>query len=139
MMDFITVPLTFGIVTYGIYKLFELFVCKKERLTIIDRMNFDSLSTAPLNNLFKGYGTSLPTSFSSLKIGCLLMGMGLGIVLGILLFALNADAIKAYGEITNHNTYTLAAMIISAGILCMGGAGLVLAFVIENICNKKKN
>ena len=67
------------------------------------------------------------------------MGMGLGIVLGILLFALNADAIKAYGEITNHSTYTLAAMIISAGILCMGGAGLVLAFVIENICNKKKN
>ena len=31
MMDFITIPLTFGIVTYGIYKLFELFVCKKER------------------------------------------------------------------------------------------------------------
>ena len=32
MMDFISIPLTFGIVTYGIYSLFELFVHKKERL-----------------------------------------------------------------------------------------------------------
>ena len=36
-MDFITIPLTFGIVTYGIYKLFELFVCKKERLIILEK------------------------------------------------------------------------------------------------------
>lgn len=139
MMDFITIPLIFGIVTYGIYKLFELFVCKKERLTIIDRMNFDSLSTAPLNNLFKGYNTSLPFSFSALKVGCLLIGLGLGIIMGIILFALNADAIKAYGEITHHSTYSLAAMILSAGVLCMGGAGLLLAFIIEYKCNKKKN
>ena len=138
-MDFITIPLIFGIVTYGIYKLFELFVCKKERLTIIDRMNFDSLSTAPLNNLFKGYNTSLPFSFSALKVGCLLIGLGLGIIMGIILFALNADAIKAYGEITHHSTYSLAAMILSAGVLCMGGAGLLLAFIIEYKCNKKKN
>ena len=127
MMDFITVPLTFGIVTYGIYKLFELFVCKKERLMIIEKMNFDSISAAPLNNLFKDYGTTLPFSFSSLKVGCLLIGLGLGIIMGIVLFALNAGAIKAYGEITSHNTYSVAAMIISAGILCMGGAGLLLA------------
>ena len=137
MMDFITVPLTFGIVTYGIYKLFELFVCKKERLMIIEKMNFDSISAAPLNNLFKDYGTTLPFSFSSLKVGCLLIGLGLGIIMGIVLFALNAGAIKAYGEITSHNTYSVAAMIISAGILCMGGAGLLLAFVIEYKCKKK--
>lgn len=139
MMDFITVPLTFGIVTYGIYKLFELFVCKKERLMIIEKMNLDSLPSVPLNNLFKDYGTTLPFSFSSLKVGCLLIGLGLGIIMGIALFALNADAIKAYGEITNHNPYSVAAMIISAGILCMGGAGLLLAFVIEYKCKKKKN
>ena len=139
MMDFITVPLTFGIVTYGIYKLFELFVCKKERLMIIEKMNLDSLPSVPLNNLFKDYGTTLPFSFSSLKVGCLLIGLGLGIIMGIALFALNADAIKAYGEITSCNPYSVAAMIFSAGILCMGGAGLLLAFVIEYKCKKKKN
>ena len=35
MMDFIMVPTILAIITLGIYKLFELFVCKKERLTII--------------------------------------------------------------------------------------------------------
>ena len=28
MMDFITIPLVVGTITLGIYKLFELFVCK---------------------------------------------------------------------------------------------------------------
>ncbi len=37
MMDFIMVPTILAIITLGIYKLFELFVCKKERLTIIER------------------------------------------------------------------------------------------------------
>ena len=39
MMDFIMVPLIFGIVTYGIYSLFELFVHKKERLMIIEKLS----------------------------------------------------------------------------------------------------
>ena len=29
-MDFIMVPLIMGIITLGIYKLFELFVCRRE-------------------------------------------------------------------------------------------------------------
>ena len=32
------VPTILAIITLGIYKLFELFVCKKERLTIIEKM-----------------------------------------------------------------------------------------------------
>ena len=63
MMDFITVPLIFGIVTYGIYKLFELFVCKKERLIIIEKINFDAVGT----NYLKGYNSELPFSFSALS------------------------------------------------------------------------
>lgn len=139
MMDFITIPLTFGIVTYGIYKLFELFVCKKERLFLLEKMNFDNVSNVSVKDSLKKYNTSLPFSFSALKVGCLLIGLGLGIITGIILFALNADAIRVYGEITHHSTYSLAAMILSAGVLCMGGAGLLLAFIIEYICSKKKN
>ena len=32
MMDFIMVPAVMTIITLGVYKLFELFVCKKERI-----------------------------------------------------------------------------------------------------------
>ena len=59
MMDFITIPLTFGIVTYGIYKLFELFVCKKERLFLLEKINFDNANNASLKDCLKGYNTSL--------------------------------------------------------------------------------
>ena len=38
MMDFIMVPTIMAIITLGIYKLFELFVCKKERLMLIEKM-----------------------------------------------------------------------------------------------------
>ena len=37
MMDFIMVPTIMAIITLGIYKLFELFVCKKERLMLIEK------------------------------------------------------------------------------------------------------
>lgn len=37
MMDFIMVPAIMAIITVGIYKLFELFVCKKERLMLIEK------------------------------------------------------------------------------------------------------
>ena len=38
MMDFIVVPLTTGIVFAAIYGLFELFVRRKERLAIIEKI-----------------------------------------------------------------------------------------------------
>ena len=135
MMDFFTVPLIFGIVTYGIYKLFELFVCKKERLIILEKINFDAVGT----NYLKGYNSELPFSFSALKLGCLLLGLGLGIVIGILFLAFNVETVRAFSEITNYNPYTLVSLIISGCVLLMGGAGLILAFIIEYKCGKKKD
>ena len=37
-MDFITIPLVVGIITLGIYKLFELFACRRERITLIEKL-----------------------------------------------------------------------------------------------------
>ena len=42
MMDFIVVPLTTGIVFAAIYGLFELFVRRKERLAIIEKMDAET-------------------------------------------------------------------------------------------------
>ena len=39
MMDFISIPLVVGIICYGIYSLFELFVHKKESLMIIEKLS----------------------------------------------------------------------------------------------------
>ena len=81
MMDFIMVPAVMTIITLGIYKLFELFVCKKERIMLIEKM--DERGLLPQMDTPKLRGSSF--SFSALKIGCLLAGMGLGLLLGYLI------------------------------------------------------
>ena len=69
MMDFIMVPAVMGIITLGIYKLFELFVRKKERLMIIDKIG-DKLTPDILNGKID-FSTDIPKlSFSALKFGC---------------------------------------------------------------------
>ena len=75
MMDFIMVPAVMTIITLGVYKLFELFVCKKERIMLIEKM--DERGLLPQMDTPKLRGSSF--SFSALKIGCLLAGMGLGL------------------------------------------------------------
>ena len=79
MMDFIMVPAVMTIITLGVYKLFELFVCKKERIMLIEKM--DERGLLPQMDTPKLRGSSF--SFSALKIGCLLAGMGLGVIAGL--------------------------------------------------------
>ena len=50
-MDFIMVPLIMGIITLGIYKLFELFACRRERMAIIEKLG-DKISAADLKGKF---------------------------------------------------------------------------------------
>ena len=71
MMDFIMVPAVMTIITLGVYKLFELFVCKKERIMLIEKM--DERGLLPQMDTPKLRGSSF--SFSALKIGCLLAAM----------------------------------------------------------------
>ena len=73
MIDFIMVPAVMTIITLGVYKLFELFVCKKERIMLIEKM--DERGLFPRMDVPKLCGSSF--SFAALKIGCLLV-WGLG-------------------------------------------------------------
>ena len=54
MMDFITIPLVVGTITLGIYKLFELFVCKKERIAMIEKLA-DKLNTVYFSSAGRDY------------------------------------------------------------------------------------
>lgn len=136
MLNFIMVPLILGIITLGIYKIFELFACRRERMAIIERLG-DKISSADLNGKF-----SLPaynrSSFSALKGGCLMLGIGLGLLIG---FLISASAIPGYVNQTNPswNTQQMIGIIYGACVLLFGGAGLLAAFLIENkLANKKE-
>ena len=110
MMDFISVPLVVGIVCAGIYGLFELFVRKRERLAIIEK------------NYMRNF------SFSSLKAGCLLAGIGLGLLVG---FIINmCMATNSYYD-DGWYRHEVAGTAYGASVLLFGGIGLIIAFVIE--------
>ena len=101
MMDFITAPLVVGFICLGIYALFELFVRRKERLLIIEKIS-ERMDIADLGKRLSLPSYSLPRfSFSSLKTGCLLMGIGLGILVGFfcnLIVAANSHSLDFRNE-----------------------------------------
>ena len=127
MMDFITAPLVVGFICLGIYALFELFVRRKERLLIIEKIS-ERMDIADLGKRLSLPSYSLPRfSFSSLKTGCLLMGIGLGILVGFfcnLIVAANSHSL----DFRN-----------GASVLLFGGLGLIVAFVIETNMKKKED
>ena len=128
MLDFIMVPLVCGIFVLGFYKLFELFVCKKERLLIIEKMG-EKFTPDMLEHKisFSSIGSM---SFSALKFGCLFMGFGLGL--------LAAFAIHYNFEDFLFKKWEIQTTVYGASVLLFGGLGLLIAFLIELNINKNK-
>lgn len=140
MMDFILVPLVVGIITLGIYKLFELFVCRRERITMIEKLG-DKINAGDISSNFSfnvNYSRSRFT-FGSLKGGLLMIGIGLGLLVA---FFICCAAFPNYtiGKEGAWNVERQASLVYGACVLFFGGAGLLSAFLIEmNIHRKEKD
>lgn len=134
MFSFITAPLVVGLVVLGIYGLFELFVRRKERLAIIEKIG-DKLDASALAGKFSlpAYST-FKFSFSSLKIGCFLMGIGLGLLIASF-FSLSLS--PEYSRLEGISSWDLASNLYGACVLLCGGLGLIVAFIIETTMAKK--
>lgn len=137
-MDFIVPPLVTGIVFYFTYMVFELFARRKERMTLIEKMG-QSLAPMDPSILKTQFSSLLPTfskkSFTALRIGCLLVGLGLGLLVGLLLCLYLRNS-----GIENHSWeremfYTVA---YGASVLLFGGLGLVISYVIESKSSSKE-
>lgn len=128
MMDFISIPVTFGIGAFAFYKLIELFVRKKERLMILEKISqLENVNTENLNlaRLF-GEGKMFKSQFLSLRIGSLLMGLGLGLLVGFII-------VSTSGNISNvsYEMRETMSVIYGASTLLFGGLGLVIGFLVE--------
>ena len=139
MMDFIMVPLIVGIVCAGIYGLFELFVRKKERLAIIEKIG-DKLEPSAFDVKIGLPRLATNFSFSSLKTGCCPQlsisksGIGLGLLVGFIISVSLTDF-----DIDNWGRRELISTVYGASVLLFGGIGLIVAFVIELKLSKDKN
>ena len=128
MLDFIMVPLVCGIFVLGFYKLFELFVCKKERLLIIEKMG-EKFTPDMLEHKinFSSIGSM---SFSALKFGCLFMGIGLGLLVA---FGIHYSCEDFFDK-----KWTICTTMYGACVLIFGGLSLLIAFLVELNVNKNK-
>lgn len=133
MMNFISVPVVVGIIFYGVYKLFELFVCKNERLKIIDKLG-DKLSSSDISGkmILPSYKRS-DFSFSTLKGGCLMLGIGLGLLVGFFICLMTSLLNN-----TDWGLEQIFGIVYGACVLLFGGAGLLVAFLIEMKLSKKE-
>jgi hypothetical protein len=139
-MDFIIAPLVCFVVFSFAYGIFELFVRRKERLNIIEKIG-DKLDVAHLQSnitLPSFGGKSL--SFGALKGGCLLMGIGIGLLVGLLLnVGFNVGFIEQGIDFSNWQNRNLISVAYGAPVLIFGGLGLLIAFTIETKMSKKKD
>lgn len=128
-MDFISIPLVVGIITLGIFRLFELFVRKKERLAIIDKIS-DKFDASMIENKFSfPIKTSGNSIFSTLKIACLLLGVGFGLLAG---YFICLNTINGYNTMDlRNNAHEISGVVYGASVLLFGGLGLLVAFIIE--------
>ena len=135
IVEAIMVPAVCSIFVVGFYKLFELFVCKKERLLIIEKMGEKFTPNMLEHKLnFSSIGKF---SSSALKFGCLFMGLGLGLLIGYLICT---ATLEGYAEMEsfNRNMRETSSVVYGACILLFGGLGLLTAFLIELKINKNK-
>lgn len=122
LMIVANVAIVFGV----IYKLFELFVGRRERMMLIEKMG-DKLTPETFKNGIM-YRPSL-YSFGGLRLGCLLLGLGAGLLAGYVLVCTTQP-----DYLSDHPTYTVikvVSIIYGACVLLGGGLGLVISYLIE--------
>ncbi|MDR1381159.1 MAG: hypothetical protein LBJ47_06730 [Tannerella sp.] len=133
-MDFITAPLVTGIVFYFTYMVFELFTRRKERMALIEKMgqNLTPPDPSVLKSQLQSLLPSFPAkSFSGLRAGCLLVGLGLGLFVGLFTCIYLKHSDMDIGEYRWERDMYFS-VTYSASLLFFGGLGLLVSFIIEN-------
>ncbi|NDV68324.1 DUF6249 domain-containing protein [Dysgonomonas sp. 25] len=117
---------------YGIYRLFELFVRRKERMAIIEKLMSNSIDSDILNKqlnmpLFQKSNASWP-----IRIGLMLVGIGIGVTI--------ASIVDINMSANGEQGWQMRSAIASLYVACIatfGGLGLIAAYFIERKHNKK--
>jgi len=126
-MDWITAPLICAVVFGCIYKVVELFVHKRERLMLINKL------TEISNVDFKGISLySSGNKFTGLRIGWLMLGVGCGFLFGFFINLMVTGGQYAYDFDKVWRYHSVVGGIVYVACICIcGGIGLLLSYRAE--------
>ena len=121
MMGFISVPVTTAIVFYFIYRVFELFVHRAERIMYINKMQAPQPVSLPQSSF------ELPRLgwYFALRAGCLITGLGVGMLLAYFICWCTVPLFLKGGY-----DWRVCTCFGSCTLLC-GGLGLIISYVVE--------
>lgn len=125
----VTQILIVGTIFWTVYKVIELFVRRRERIMLVEKI--EKLDSSSFDLLRNNFGQPCESSaYWPLRLGAALVGLGLGILISLL-------AIRFY-PMTDFHKWEIFAYLQSFGILTGAGVGLLTAFVIERRLKQKK-
>jgi hypothetical protein len=132
MFSDLTPGIVLAILGITLYKVLELYARRTERLRVIEKLS----EIQSENKEFKfDLSFNNKSSFSSIRIGLLLIGVGLGALVGILLQTSCTDSLSLqfnkFDDAVQDNISNLVGLIYFASISTFGGVGLVFAYLIE--------
>lgn len=132
-MDLTSIFVT-GFIFLALYKTIELFVRRKERLLIIDKLSADNAPALDPANLANILGSEKTSSFSPLRWGCLAAGLGIGMLVSSIVYIW----LDLRGQLSQID-WSIRTTLSSSLCLLGGGAGLLMAYALEKSSNKNKS
>jgi len=108
-------------VFYYTYKLIGLYARRKERLLMIEKMNV-------VGDLELPDKETLTHSFTALRVGCLLIGVGVGLLIGVMVQTMLVSAGYDMNQWTDRKLFDMS---FTACMLLFGGIGLLVSYPLE--------
>lgn len=125
-----------GIIFAALYKIIEVFAHRKERLNLIDRVDFSKDNKANIEGII---GDGSAHRNWATRWGCLLVGVGVGVLIAYLIISLcglyvRPENVEGY---SHYYVNEQISIIYLAGVMLFGGAGLLVSHYIEKKQAKK--
>lgn len=132
-MNWLSQVLIVAVVFFFCYKMIEVFVHRKERINLVEKLGNENLAKNSNLELGKILANSDGGKYWPLRLGGLIIGLGLGLLIGyLIIYSMGFETVCGYRGDQVGTIY-------GASTLLFGGIGLVAAFIIERNMRKRES
>ena len=133
-MDF-TAIIIVPTIMYFSYKLFETLIRRKERIMMIEKLDFSNPHALPSAEALNILDYMPNKRFTGLRNGLLISGVGIGLIVA---WVLAITLLPMNGNIPSYSDIQSFAVIHLASPALFGGLGLIISYLIEQKARKQE-